>query len=279
MRSWTLSERAGCYSSGTHTFAVSEASRKETPGCQNDSIQLFSCFTGWGWGGGGCGLHFPSLFTSKYEAEGIIPNPEGRPHPSRSIRFPRFQKKSLHLTRQTGYLTLTCLPVWSSADSKTQGGIPASLQAQPQGRPYIQLNKVVFNQSRTGWHVMGEDELSKGSLCSFEVLFISFILCMHAKLLQLCPTLRDPMDCSLPESSARGILQARILGWAAIPSPGIRLPCLMSPALAGGFFATGASDPLATSAVTLTCESLLGGGVTYLWQLLSSKENWHSLIL
>ena len=35
--------------------------------------------------------------------------------------------------------------------------------------------------------------------------------CMHAKLLQPCPTLCDPMDSSLPGSSVHGILQARIL--------------------------------------------------------------------
>ena len=34
------------------------------------------------------------------------------------------------------------------------------------------------------------------------------------------PTLCDPMDCSLPRSSVRGIFQARILMWIAIPSPG-----------------------------------------------------------
>ena len=33
---------------------------------------------------------------------------------------------------------------------------------------------------------------------------------------QSYPTLRDPMDCSLPGSSIRGIFQARILEWAAI---------------------------------------------------------------
>ena len=33
---------------------------------------------------------------------------------------------------------------------------------------------------------------------------------------QSCPTLCDPMDCSLPGSSLHGILQARILEWAAI---------------------------------------------------------------
>ena len=32
---------------------------------------------------------------------------------------------------------------------------------------------------------------------------------------QSCPTLRDPMNCSLPGSSVHGILQARILEWVA----------------------------------------------------------------
>ena len=31
-----------------------------------------------------------------------------------------------------------------------------------------------------------------------------------------CPTLSDPMDCSLPGSSAHGIFQARVLEWGAI---------------------------------------------------------------
>ena len=33
---------------------------------------------------------------------------------------------------------------------------------------------------------------------------------------QSCPTLQDPMDCSLPGSSVQGIFQARILEWVAI---------------------------------------------------------------
>ena len=33
---------------------------------------------------------------------------------------------------------------------------------------------------------------------------------------QSCPTLRDPMDCSLPGSSVHGIFQARVLEWVAI---------------------------------------------------------------
>ena len=40
--------------------------------------------------------------------------------------------------------------------------------------------------------------------------------CMHAKSLQLCLTLCDPMDSSPPGSSVPGILQARIVEWVAI---------------------------------------------------------------
>ena len=37
-----------------------------------------------------------------------------------------------------------------------------------------------------------------------------------AKLLQSCPTLSDPMDCSLPGSSIHGIFQAGVLECGAI---------------------------------------------------------------
>ena len=33
---------------------------------------------------------------------------------------------------------------------------------------------------------------------------------------QLCATLSDPVDCSLPGSSVHGIFQARVLEWGAI---------------------------------------------------------------
>ena len=33
---------------------------------------------------------------------------------------------------------------------------------------------------------------------------------------QSCPTVRDPMDCSLPGSSVHGIFQEKILEWGAI---------------------------------------------------------------
>ena len=39
-----------------------------------------------------------------------------------------------------------------------------------------------------------------------------------AQSLRSCPTLFNPMDCSLPSSSVHGILQARTLEWVAMPS-------------------------------------------------------------
>ena len=44
--------------------------------------------------------------------------------------------------------------------------------------------------------------------------------CMKVKreseVAQSCPTLSDPMDCSLPGSSVHGIFQSRVLEWGAI---------------------------------------------------------------
>ena len=68
--------------------------------------------------------------------------------------------------------------------------------------------------------------------------------CVHAKMLQSCPTLCDPTDHSPPGYSVHGILQARIPGWAAmpplgdLPDPGIEPQV---PKLAGGFFPTNIS--------------------------------------
>ena len=65
---------------------------------------------------------------------------------------------------------------------------------------------------------------------------------IHAKLLQSCPTLCDPMDCSPPGSSVQGILQARTLEWVAMPfsrgssRPRDRTCVSCSSCIAGRFF-------------------------------------------
>ena len=72
--------------------------------------------------------------------------------------------------------------------------------------------------------------------------------CRHAKLLQSCSTLCDPMDYSLPGSSVHGVLQAKY--WSEVscplprdlPHPGMETASPMSPALAGRFFTTSATS-------------------------------------
>ena len=72
-----------------------------------------------------------------------------------------------------------------------------------------------------------------------------------AESLQSCPTLCDPVDCSLPGSSVHGILQTRILECVPCPTPenlldpGIEAATLISLALAGRFFTTDTTwDPI-----------------------------------
>ena len=63
------------------------------------------------------------------------------------------------------------------------------------------------------------------------------MLSSESEVAQSCPTLCDPMDCSLPGFSVRGIFQVRILEWVTIsfsrgdPDPGIEP---RSPALEAG---------------------------------------------
>ena len=80
--------------------------------------------------------------------------------------------------------------------------------------------------------------MQHSGLFSLSFQKIMMIACMSAKSLQLCLTVCDSMDYSLPGSSVHGILQATILEWVAMPSsresslPRDEPVSLMSPALA-----------------------------------------------
>ena len=72
--------------------------------------------------------------------------------------------------------------------------------------------------------------------------------CVHAKSLQSCSTLCNPIDCSSPASSVHGISPGkntgggcRVLLHEDLPDPGMEPTSVMPPALAGGFFTTGAT--------------------------------------
>ena len=68
----------------------------------------------------------------------------------------------------------------------------------------------------------------------------SLLLIVKVKVAQLCLTLCDPMDCSLPGSSVHGILQARILERIAVP------------------FSRGSSQPRDGTQVTLVVSCIAG---------------------
>ena len=71
--------------------------------------------------------------------------------------------------------------------------------------------------------------------------------CVHGKLLQSCLILCAPMDCSPPDSTVHGILQAKY--WSGLPcpplgdlpNPSIEPMSLTSPALMSGFFTISAT--------------------------------------
>ena len=72
------------------------------------------------------------------------------------------------------------------------------------------------------WNHKELDRTEQLPLSFFHTWFPSLgwkvLLLCYAKSLQLCPTLCNPMDRSPPDSSVQRVLQARILGWVAIPS-------------------------------------------------------------
>ena len=78
---------------------------------------------------------------------------------------------------------------------------------------YIHISLLFGFSSHLGYHKVWVE---------FHVLYGRFLLVIYfiheseSEVAQLCLTLCDPVDCSLPGSSLHGILQARILEWVAI---------------------------------------------------------------
>ena len=70
------------------------------------------------------------------------------------------------------------------------------------------------DSSPPGYSILGFSMQPTGVGCHF------LLQCMTVKseseVTQWCPTLSDPMDCSLSDSSVHGIFQARVLEWVSI---------------------------------------------------------------
>ena len=60
------------------------------------------------------------------------------------------------------------------------------------------------------------DSLSKNTGVGCHCLLQCTKVKSESEVAQSCPTLSDPMDCSLPGSAVHGIFQARVLEWVAI---------------------------------------------------------------
>ena len=72
------------------------------------------------------------------------------------------------------------------------------------------------------------------------VFYLPYLIVGMCSVIHPCLMLCNPMDCSLPDSSVHGILQARILQYPPgdLPNSGIESMSPVSPALAGGLFTT-----------------------------------------
>ena len=75
---------------------------------------------------------------------------------------------------------------------------------------FLELSCFFDDPAGVGNLISGSSAFSKSSLDIWK--FMVHILLK----LQSCPTLCDPMDCSLPGSSVHGIFKARVLEWGAI---------------------------------------------------------------
>ena len=105
----------------------------------------------------------------------------------------------------------SCLTLCDPMDCSPPGPMGFSRPEYWSGLPFPSpgdLPKPGIEPMSPAWQ---EDSLSLNYLGSPLLLSAA-----AAKSLQSCPTLCDPMDCSLPGSSVHGIFQARVLEWGAI---------------------------------------------------------------
>ena len=96
-----------------------------------------------------------------------------------------------------------------SRDHPTQGSNPGLLH----GRWILHH---LSHQRSPSTYLLGKSRTSDLRPLTFTFFSLTCSAAAAAKSLQSCPTLCDPMDCSLPGSSTHGIFQARVLEWGAI---------------------------------------------------------------
>ena len=68
----------------------------------------------------------------------------------------------------------------------------------------------------SGWSMWRKFSFMQMFSCKGKSIEIAFLEKKWSDVAQSCPTLCDPVDCSLQGSSVHGIFQARVLEWVAI---------------------------------------------------------------
>ena len=109
---------------------------------------------------------------------------------------------------------------WSLIKSWHSGTPPSSpvvktlhFQCRRHGSTPVRGTKIPHAAQRH--QKIGEKQTNKHSQT-----LLAFTTWSWSEVAELCPTLFDPMDCSLPGSSAHGIFQARVPEWGAISFSG-----------------------------------------------------------
>ena len=102
----------------------------------------------------------------------------------------------------------------------------------------------------TPWTAAHEAPLSLGFSSQEHWSGLPFPSPMHeseSEVVQSCPTLRDPMDCSLPGSSVHGIFQAGVLEWGAIAFSDILLTSYQSTTTSSSIWTTFCGENASTT--------------------------------
>ena len=114
----------------------------------------------------------------------------------------------------------------SQSVHRAQGDSPPRYGPAPltltQKMPQVWIQSVTSNDKRPSWQCP-TTESTENQICYDQHFYLKEVnlltqltLRRESEVAQSCPTLCDPVGCSPPGSSIRGIFQARVLEWVAI---------------------------------------------------------------
>ena len=112
---------------------------------------------------------------------------------------------------------------WNSPGQNTGVGSLSLLQGisptQESNQGLLNCRQILYQLELSGKPICGNTIFKCSHILRFWGIGPQHIfLPCHALCAQSCPTLCDPLDCTLPGSSVHGIFQARILKWVVISS-------------------------------------------------------------